>query len=510
MRFRVSAMSSEYDRLLKVLIVGDAGVGKSAFLMRFVDNVYSDYYVSTIGIDFKVRSLFLDGKTIKLQLWDTAGQERFQSVTRSFFRGADAVIIAYDVGRRESFNNMKKWLEHVEEGTRAGIAKMLIGNKNDLSDDLREVSITEGETFAQALNLIFFETSAKDAMNVEDACIALVEEALKQAITTGPSTISYGPPPRQHAGACCHRLGPPGNLFHVGSTADRESIVQASRFVTRVHEWPTESGSESDRSAAEALSGCLSRGLPLVMRDFAKLLSVEALAALDVEALERRFATRVVEVSVLTEAGRSVPPFRKQDMALGDFFEESVKRSLADAARRALYLQQLPIAAFLPELASDDVPLHGPAVLRTAVGADMLVTSTLFCGAEGVRTSLHFDRGDYALANEHADAESSIDNLFLQLSGRKRFELFRPCDHANLYPRGTKDPGAPHVSLIEDTERVSPATFPLFREAGERKLTVELAAGDALLLPRWWWHQSLALSDGSAINWWFETFDANH
>merc|ERR1712159_656276 len=107
---KASKMNPEYDYLFKLLLIGDSGVGKSCLLFRFADDTYQESYISTIGVDFKIRTVELEGKTIKLQIWDTAGQERFRTITSSYYRGAHGIIVVYDVTDQESFNNVKTWL----------------------------------------------------------------------------------------------------------------------------------------------------------------------------------------------------------------------------------------------------------------------------------------------------------------------------------------------------------------------------------------------------------------
>lgn len=168
-------MNPEYDYLFKLLLIGDSGVGKSCLLLRFADDTYTESYISTIGVDFKIRTIELNGKTIKLQIWDTAGQERFRTITSSYYRGAHGIIVVYDVTDMESFNNVKQWLQEIERYACENVNKLLVGNKSDLTTK-KVVDYTTAKDFADSLGIPFLETSAKNATNVEQAFLTMAAE----------------------------------------------------------------------------------------------------------------------------------------------------------------------------------------------------------------------------------------------------------------------------------------------------------------------------------------------
>ena len=171
-------MNSEYDYLFKLLLIGDSGVGKSCLLLRFADDTYTESYISTIGVDFKIRTIELDGKTIKLQIWDTAGQERFRTITSSYYRGAHGIIVVFDVTDQESFNNVKQWLHEIDRYACANVKKLLVGNKCDLASK-RAVPTEQAAEFAESLGVEYLETSAKSALNVEKAFTTMASEIRK-------------------------------------------------------------------------------------------------------------------------------------------------------------------------------------------------------------------------------------------------------------------------------------------------------------------------------------------
>jgi len=159
-----------YAYLFKYIIIGDTGVGKSCLLLQFTDKRFQPVHDLTIGVEFGARMVQIDNRQIKLQIWDTAGQESFRSITRSYYRGAAGALLVYDITRRETFNHLTRWLEEARQNANSSMVIMLIGNKSDL-DHRRQVSKEEGERFAAEHGLIFLETSAKTAANVEEAFI---------------------------------------------------------------------------------------------------------------------------------------------------------------------------------------------------------------------------------------------------------------------------------------------------------------------------------------------------
>eukprot|EP01084_Bolivina_argentea_P297286 512134_1 len=166
-------MTTEYDYLFKTVIIGDSGVGKSSLLLRFADDTFTDSYISTIGVDFKIKTVDINGKTCKIQIWDTAGQERFSTITTSYYRAAHGIIMAYDITDKESFDNISKhWLSEVDRHAPENVCKLLVGCKSDLRDK-RVVEYNDALSFASESNIEFIETSAESGTNVEQAFLTL-------------------------------------------------------------------------------------------------------------------------------------------------------------------------------------------------------------------------------------------------------------------------------------------------------------------------------------------------
>uniref|UniRef100_A0A3Q3N3A3 Ras-related protein ORAB-1-like n=1 Tax=Mastacembelus armatus TaxID=205130 RepID=A0A3Q3N3A3_9TELE len=193
-------MNPEYDYLFKLLLIGDSGVGKSCLLVRFADDTYTESYISTIGVDFKIRTIDMDGKTVKLQIWDTAGQERFRTITSSYYRGAHGIIIVYDVTEQESFNNVKQWLDEIDRYACEHVSTLLVGNKADLVSK-KVVDAATAQDLASSLKIPFLETSAKSSDNVERAFLTMASEIHKRLASEGGGMPGESTQVRAHS--CC-------------------------------------------------------------------------------------------------------------------------------------------------------------------------------------------------------------------------------------------------------------------------------------------------------------------
>ncbi|XAR58185.1 hypothetical protein NMG60_11026597 [Bertholletia excelsa] len=163
------------EYLFKVVIIGDSAVGKSNLLSRYARNEFNMHSKATIGVEFQTQSMEIDGKEVKAQIWDTAGQERFRAVTSAYYRGAVGALIVYDISRRTTFESVGRWLDELNTHCDTTVARILVGNKCDL-ENIRDVSVEEGKSLAEAEGLFFIETSALDSTNVKTAFEIVVKE----------------------------------------------------------------------------------------------------------------------------------------------------------------------------------------------------------------------------------------------------------------------------------------------------------------------------------------------
>ncbi|VVB13068.1 unnamed protein product [Arabis nemorensis] len=183
---------SDYDYLIKLLLIGDSGVGKSCLLLRFSDDTFTTSFITTIGIDFKIRTVELDGKRIKLQIWDTAGQERFRTITTAYYRGAMGILLVYDVTDESSFNNIRNWMKNIEQHASDNVNKILVGNKADMDESKRAVPTAKGQALADEYGIKFFETSAKTNLNVESVFLSIAKDIKQRLTETDTKTEPQG------------------------------------------------------------------------------------------------------------------------------------------------------------------------------------------------------------------------------------------------------------------------------------------------------------------------------
>ena len=163
------------ESIYKVLLLGDTTVGKTCFLLKYTDKTFIEEHMTTIGLDYRLKTLKLkDGKEIKLQIWDTAGQERFRTITKSYYKGSEGILLIYDVTKRESFENVKTWVSQIREEVSKSSVIYVVGNKIDL-EDTRKVTTEEGVNLAKELELPFKEASAKNGINIDETFYDLAE-----------------------------------------------------------------------------------------------------------------------------------------------------------------------------------------------------------------------------------------------------------------------------------------------------------------------------------------------
>ena len=190
----------------KVVLLGNSGVGKSNLLSMLNSGEFSHEFKSTVGVEFLTKQLEVDGTIVKAQIWDTAGQERFRTITTSYFKGAQGILLVYDVTDRKTFQAIGNWIAQINQHADKKVNNVLIGNKCDMEDQ-RAVSVEEGRELANEFGMSFFETSAKQDTNVEAAFLGIAsmvqERILSQGPTSGPggAKLSAAPPPKKTG--CC-------------------------------------------------------------------------------------------------------------------------------------------------------------------------------------------------------------------------------------------------------------------------------------------------------------------
>jgi len=204
-------MSHRKKVLLKVIILGDSGVGKTSLMNQYVHKRYTAQYKATIGADFLTKELLIEDKLVTLQIWDTAGQERFQSLGVAFYRGADACVLVYDITDAKSFENLENWMDeflvHAAPRNAESFPFIILGNKSDLATTRRQVSLTKVKQWCDAKGgLPHFETSAKESINVEQAFALVAKNSLGQSVPDKPlyiPTVLEPLEPQSGSKICC-------------------------------------------------------------------------------------------------------------------------------------------------------------------------------------------------------------------------------------------------------------------------------------------------------------------
>mmetsp|Transcript_16898 Transcript_16898/g.21858 ORF Transcript_16898/g.21858 Transcript_16898/m.21858 type:complete len:197 (+) Transcript_16898:100-690(+) len=172
------SQSVPYDMQCKLLMIGDSGVGKTCLLLRYANDSFSPTFITTIGIDFKIKNVEVDGKRIKLQIWDTAGQERYRSLAPMYYRGAAAAIIVYDITNPDSFAGAKSWVKELQRRGDQNVVIAMAGNKADL-ESRRKVDFNEANEYAEENGILHMETSAKNSNNVKDLFVEIAKSLPK-------------------------------------------------------------------------------------------------------------------------------------------------------------------------------------------------------------------------------------------------------------------------------------------------------------------------------------------
>ena len=167
----------EEEIVYKVLLLGDSSVGKTCFLLRYCDKSFQDVHLSTIGLDYRLKTITLkNNKNIKLQIWDTAGQDRFRAITKNYYKSANGVLLIYDISNLQTYENVKNWISQIREEANPNVIIYLVGNKIDLPKEKRVVNIEDGEKIAEEFEIKFKEASAKSGTNVNEIFEELVEQ----------------------------------------------------------------------------------------------------------------------------------------------------------------------------------------------------------------------------------------------------------------------------------------------------------------------------------------------
>ena len=170
---------NNFSVFFKILLIGDLGVGKSCVILRYVEGDFPGNIMSSIGVDFKTKQIELDDHSIKMQIWDTAGHEKFRTITTSYYKSAQAIIILYDITQKSSFDHIRNWITEIDKFGKQGVLKVIVGNKLDLENN-RKISKEDAENLALKYGVKLWEVSAKDNTNIEEMFVDTIKTLLEK------------------------------------------------------------------------------------------------------------------------------------------------------------------------------------------------------------------------------------------------------------------------------------------------------------------------------------------
>ena len=194
--------SKDYDYIFKIVLIGDTCVGKSCILVRFSDDVFVENYVTTIGVDFRFKTMIINNKIAKIQIWDTAGQERYRSITTAYYRGAAAILICCDSTNKESFYNLNNWIDEIAKYTDKDVDKLILMNKCDLTEE-RQIDSSEISKFEKENGVKVMEVSAKTGQGVDKAFEYIIGKLIEKNEKKSSNTMTLQGGNNANKQGCC-------------------------------------------------------------------------------------------------------------------------------------------------------------------------------------------------------------------------------------------------------------------------------------------------------------------
>ena len=197
-----ASKTKDYDYIFKIVLIGDTCVGKSCILVRFSDDVFSENYVTTIGVDFRFKTMIIKNKIAKIQIWDTAGQERYRSITTAYYRGAAAIIICCDSTNKDSFYNLNNWIDEIAKYTDRDVDKLILMNKCDLVEN-RQIDKSEISKFEKENGVKIMEVSAKTGDGIDKAFEFIIEKLIDKNEKKNTNTMTLQQQSINNNQGCC-------------------------------------------------------------------------------------------------------------------------------------------------------------------------------------------------------------------------------------------------------------------------------------------------------------------